>query len=752
VERTGIFGLKWLAPAGPEGSPYEVQKLFLKRPGDLNYTLSEAGEGLRWIEVTFPAITLGATQIRFEMRREREGELVGTFDLPWFRVPSAKKDRGWIGVRTKEGYDLRLVGKPKGFEARNAAEIQAQIREPVQLGFIYNLAALEKPTQPEFQAKIEVTKRPSRVSAVVHTLVDVTDAAVSVEHAIRYDIQQAGVQKFTYSLPGWIQPAEKPKEGEEKKEGEDTKKKWEILDPEIQQKKQHTEVFDEEKERHVWTVEIQKERMGAVDLKVRYKLALTDLKPGEPVLVEIPDLQVENVFQATGYVGLKKGDNIVLSPMPGRAGKLYKADLAELQSPLKEKKPFSAFRYTEYPWGLNLGVTKYDYERALPTVVNQLHVDTVVTEEGEFRNRVLILLQNKERQSLRVRFPEGAHDILLSVDGKQERVSRTGEGDERVKLLNLTSVRGREDEFIIKIHYDIDPRTKGMKSLDILRVEVPEILGDVGEGANPPVSQLTLNLYLPPDYKYLSFRTDSMTRLTRVRGVWERIRDFFLGGGTHTQAVDIANAVKRIKHRADQKKAPGEPDFKITKNKVSAKFYKLSGGGGVSVTYMGPTLFHVLNILLLVAAVGIMVFLPFHEVAGRTQLLVLFAVGALLISALSESLTPFMGTVFIGTLCSAVFWLGYTVLVELRPMAKAKAPPGTMRPPPAPPAPPAPKPPAPPPAPPPPKAAPKKKSGAGGRKVKPKAKTSGRSSARKSARKPAQKKSGRVSKKGGGRS
>jgi|GEM_PF-2967995 len=759
VERSGVFGVRWMAPAG-----YEIQKLYLRRPGDLNRTVSEGEAGRRWIEVTFPSKTKGKIGMHFELRKERKEALTGAFRLPWFRVPDAKKDRGWVAVRTKEGYDLRVEGELEGYESRNVSEIVRQTGGPALLGFVYNLSKTEDPAETAFRANLEVTKRPSRVTAKIYTLLDVKDTAVEVIHDIRFEIKQAGVDAFTYSFPAWIKPGE---EGEKEAGG----KRWDVLDPEVKNRKQVTETVDEEKGRRVWKVEIQKERMGEVAVKVRTKLALEDLEPGQALAVEVPDLQVHDVFQATGYLAFTKGDNIVLMPAP-TGGKLYKADVAELPASLKEKNPFTVYRYTELPWGMKLGVTKYEYEKALPTVVDHLHLDAVVTEERAIRVRALMSLKNKERQSLRVRLPEGASVTFLSVAGERERISRGGEGDPRVKLINLSAVRGREEAFLIKILYDIVPDNKGMEALEVFDVGVPEILGEPGQEDAPPVSRLTLDLHLPKDYRYLSFGSDSLTVLHRRHGIWERIRDYFLGGQDETDAPsDLAQSVKHLKTEAAKKKALGEPDFTITKNKRRVRFYKLAGNGRVSVTYMSPTMFQVLNLLFLAAAVAALVFLPFYDVAGRTQLLLLFAAASLLVSALSESLTPFMGTVFIGTLLSAVFWMGYYILVELpKAWPKGSAPPAPPRRPPGKPSPDTEEPPARPPSEPLEGDAPAKKTGkeaekpsagaaaprktserkksAGAKKAAPKKKSSGRQASKKSSRKSARK-SGRGGKKGG---
>ena len=49
---------------------------------------------------------------------------------------------------------------------------------------------------------------------------------------------------------------------------------------------------------------------------------------------------------------------------------------------------------------------------------------------------------------------EGAKVNFLSVDGgPDEQISKSGDGDERVKLVNLSAVQGREDEFLINIHF-----------------------------------------------------------------------------------------------------------------------------------------------------------------------------------------------------------------------------------------------------------------------------------------------------------
>ncbi len=647
VEKAGMFSVGFIIPK--DYLPMQVGRPGLT--GDWRVTKHEEGQAL---DIQLLAKTAGSFQIPFELSLKRD-EIEGVFSLPFVKVVGAKNEKGFTAVTVAEGFSITtdeksMVGfipaeeEIRGMVFQNAFTAASLRNKSVSLGLKY--------LQHPLKAELTVEKLKSQVTASVRTLVDVKEDGIKVSHFIVYDIKRAAIREFQFSLPESVDPD-----------------KAEIKIADWEQTRKDAK---KEKGRVHYDVLVHKKVQGAVTLAVTYELKMKDIAVGQRTAVEIPDIKVDDVFQWNGFIAVLKGNNVVVEEKEAAA--LDPKDPKELPDELRAAEPFMAYWFQSHPYSLTLDLIKYNYEEMVTTVISAMHVEAVLTGERELNCTAILEVKSKQAQFLRLKMPPGSRFLEdLTVDGQSVRASKTEKSQaENEYLVDLSRTKGKETEFHVIMRYAVSEA--GRKSMGIMSsgysIVLPAILAESGANAEmkpgtlwpPPVNRITLNLHCPTKYKYLSFSTE-MIRLTRPTGVWQSIRDALLGAEEwrKREADALAAEIAALKQRAGVKSSGAE-----TVERKTFSFYKTSAGAEVKMTYMHQNFFAFLDVLFLIAAIAVLVVLPHMKITGRAPALLGFASGCLLVSALSEALTPFAGTVFIATILSAVFWAGYFVWIDAR--------------------------------------------------------------------------------------
>jgi hypothetical protein len=633
VEKAGIFGMRWTVPEG-------YAHLRLTQPGLVrDHRVTQRKEKKdQVIDIQFFRKTEGQFAIPFELSLKRD-KMEGTFSLPWVKIEGAKKQEGYTAVAVAEGFAVTSDEAMTGFTPAED-ELRRIGMGSFNLGFKYLQA-------DDLKADLTIEKLKAQITARVDTAVDVKEGSVRIWHTIHYSIRRAAVKEFTFSLPVSIDP-----------------KEVEVDVPDWAETRKDTE---KEEGRTLFKVLVRKKVKGALVLKVTHDYKIGDLAVGRPSAAEIPDLRVHEVFQWNGFIAVLKGDNVVIEEKT--ADGVEVKDPKDLPEALRGKNPFLAYWYQSYPYKVALNVIKYDYQEMITTVVNAMHVEAFLTKEKELNCYAILEVRTKQAQFLRLRMPPGAEfQEPVRLGTHLIRPSRTEKtGTENEYLIDLSKVKAQEGDFHVTMHYLVsDPKSKGLAAIEAgYTVEAPAVLPEGGsnpEGGGPsanppPVNRLTLDFFFPDDYRVLSVGSE-MIRLSKRSGVWADILDAVLGesASLERQAAAVAREIAALKIRAG---FTDDRSMQVGRKKYS--FYKTSAGGRVSVAYMSWGFFYFINLLFLVAAGTALIVLPFLKVVGRSPVLLGFAAGCLLISAVSEALSPFAGTVFLATLLSALFWLGYFV-------------------------------------------------------------------------------------------
>jgi type II secretory pathway pseudopilin PulG len=150
----------------------------------------------------------------------------------------------------------------------------------------------------------------------------------------------------------------------------------------------------------------------------------------------------------------------------------------------------------------SFGIERHKRDDALRAIVDALRERAVVTPDGFERRELTIQAQNQSEQFLRIALPHPRSEVTIQealVGGQPSKWSFATENNREVLLVPLIRTGLLEPELTIRIAYSALGDGRFGKSGNDRRFELPEILGGV------PVSQSSLILVLPREYKYSDF-------------------------------------------------------------------------------------------------------------------------------------------------------------------------------------------------------------------------------------------------------
>lgn len=628
IQRGGLFRIRFLLPDGYEivdvSSPAEIR----------DHRVVDSPDG-PLLEVDLPQRTTGAAEISLHLERRR-AEAEGKVSLPFVKALDVVQETGRVGVSLLESLKA-VTEKVEGLVPEDVRGIaQGGIGWPrdqvLTLGFSYQ--------KHPISADVRISRRESRVTAEVHTVLDAEEDNVKVKSIIRFDIRYAGVDTFRFTLPKEI--------------GE----KAQIEGANIKEKRSE-EI--EEGQKVAWEVSLQRKIVGGYPVTVEYDLKL-EAEVGQAVSVGIPELEVLDVFTEQGYIAARKAPNVELQ-VGEISDSLSPLDPRELPDSMGAQGAFIAYQYFRHPVELEVKVTRYPFSPVLATLISHLHTESVLTEEGAIRSEASLSLMNKQRQFLRVRLPAGAEVLRVSVDGKGKEWS--GGGEEDVIQIDLVEGGKQGKEILVRIRYDLPPTSRGGVG-PIARhvVEVPLIEGDPGEESPPPVARVGLKIYVPEKRVYLGFTTD-MSRVDAPLTFWERLKRSLFGGrsrGAGGRQVIQAGADLATRAAGGEAGVVGD----LAKAGQPYSFYKLEGGGRVAITHLYRPLHVAIDIAIVIGLLAAGVILPRRKVISTH--LTVFGLGGVVVILLAIApgpIRPYLHTALLAAFLLAIVWAGHFAVTQI---------------------------------------------------------------------------------------
>jgi hypothetical protein len=374
--------------------------------------------------------------------------------------------------------------------------IKDTARTPLTLGFRFRTQA----AQQIAGAKLAFELRKPRVSAEVLTLLDVRETLTRHLWTVNYTVEFAGVNEFSIEVPKAIAD-------DLQIEGANIKERI---------KTDGTNARGEPTGVSTWRVVLQDKVLGVQTLRFSHDAARGEQKPGAVLPVTLHEVKTLNVFRETGQVAVLKDGNLEFTQTDAKG--LEAVDPKELSSGLQRDGIFLAYKYSQHPVSLALGVSKNFYLDVPQAVVTYAVLTSVIAEDEAETTEVIYWVRNNSQQFFSVQLPVrgGTQARLLSdafVNGEPLQPGRRPDRNEL--LIRLPARQESNAEFPVRFVYEVPSATPGRKMgwRSSVAVEPPRL-------ADVKVLQTRWTLYLPATQRYVDFG-GAMTENFGAFG-WER--------------------------------------------------------------------------------------------------------------------------------------------------------------------------------------------------------------------------------------
>ena len=357
-------------------------------------------------------------------------------------------------------------------------------------------------TRRPVEIPVKTTRRPTRMTASVATLLNAKPETADVRTTVTYHVQFAGLDTFQIAVPealadvvqirtaqGATVPAIK-----EKKKAEKAVEGW-----------------------VTWTIILQREAIGDVPFEITY-----DLKPAEAADKKAGStLSWQQELTPVKAVGLpgdgeSKAGKVELSDVYGEVtvqkdkaltvsadatgDDLEAIDPRELS--LLSQDGSLAYRYYTQKVSLKVTAAKHEIQEVVETVVSRGLVEVVVDQDDKASYRCRFKLKTSERQRLRIDLPKGAEILGVLVDNKSVSPEKAGKGSNDKFDSYFVSVArtGKSDEaFSVTLQFlwPINPPPFDGK-FGNLQVLLPRIGGPKGSAV--AVQQLRSVVWVPEKF------------------------------------------------------------------------------------------------------------------------------------------------------------------------------------------------------------------------------------------------------------
>ncbi len=560
VKKTGVFAVQIELPAGFTNAEAAGQMVE-------SSTIADAG-GKRVMNVKFKSRQLGGFQfhVTADAPRPNAGDAV---TAPVFNPLGVERHDAKLGLAIHVSLKANTTdkGDMREEDIRNLDAMAAKdpVQTPLTLGFRYRTQATAAAVKP---AQIAFELRKPRVSAEVFTLLDVRETLTRHSWIVNYNVEFAGVNEFSIEVPKAIAD-------DLQIEGANIKERI---------KSAAKDAAGQPSGAVVWRVVLQDKVLGTHTLTFFHDEARTEQKPGAVVPVALHEVKAINVFRETGQVAVLKDGNLEFTKTDAKG--LETIDPKELNALLQRDGIFLAYKYSQHPISLSLGVSKNFYLEVPQAIVTYAVLTSVIAEDGAETTEVIYWVKNNSQQFFSIQLPArgGKQARLLSdafVNGEPQQPSKRPDKNE--VLIRLPARQENNAEFPVRFVYEVPSAKPGEKLgwRGIFNLEPPQLAG-------VKVLQTRWTLFLPASQRYVDFggamREDAGA--FGWEGIARKLRMFVPQVGPPAPAVSGARHAEP--HALPTPKSAGF-DTQLRREGVSVELRRMDAPAMVKVSHRSKT-------------------------------------------------------------------------------------------------------------------------------------------------------------------
>lgn len=535
-----------------------------------DFQTEDDGAGVLTITVSLRSKALG--NFRLPLKLTAQG--TSTTDEATLSPPvvvDSQQDRGLFGINAPKSVNLNTVEQSNMI----SADVDELFRSGImnQIGADTGMPLTYRYREPGGSVRVSLEPKKTEIDVLAQHLIEITDSSVKSTHILDYQILYAAVDKLQFTAPAGLD---------------------DVLKVEAKEKKQVSRSPGEQG-RTLWEVTLQAPALGPVSLTITHEEELKAGAAGESFPYTVQIIQSSGVRQEIGFIALRKEGTLEIVPQPTG---MEAIDAVDLPDKLRRGQIYGAFRYFSPNPALTLNLTRYEYQELATTVVNLLHMKSVLSEDRLLKTRATLAVQNTERQYLEVRLGSEAKIHTISVAGKGQN-PRQREAEERSYLIQIPASAAPSGTFLVVIVYDEPLDEDPMSSFGSVELETPEVLDGV------PVTKVEVDLFLAPEYAYLGWGGSLNARFLSKWGLWSRFKKLV---NDSLGAQNAETPVQAPRQQGDAERPAGEGtalDLEIpTRGYVQHEFETLASVGTLSFFFVDRTLFSFLDFLAFLVALG----------------------------------------------------------------------------------------------------------------------------------------------------
>jgi hypothetical protein len=345
-------------------------------------------EGVRSIKVYFKEAVDTRTLIQVRLEKNLPDINAG-FRMPFFRLPAARSERGFLVLRGETGMRLEGTGL-SGLREVNTGSLPVKIPDARQ-AFRFK--------RPGWSGRVDVRQESSSVHVESFQLVSLGESGVFGSSLITYNIANAPIRSFVLRIPA------------------------EYRNIEIHGRDIRNWTQDENR----WTIHLTQKVIGDYTLLITYDHPAQ--YRGEAFTIGgIHTLNTEN---ETGYLALAGSANLSLEKILEGSPSLLPIDVEEVPGEyalLVNDPIMHAFKYVAAPHEAKVLVKRFSTQPLLTQVVDHTRLETTVSKDGEAVTVAVYHVKNTDQQYLPLGLPEGARLWAVKVNGRKVQVLDEGGG------------------------------------------------------------------------------------------------------------------------------------------------------------------------------------------------------------------------------------------------------------------------------------------------------------------------------------
>lgn len=463
IKRAGVFVLGLALPDG-----YSVETV---SGGKILQWTERTVEGTPVLEITLNERTAGAYMLRVGMVRHLK-ELPHALPVGGVHPLDAQKLTGFVSVSADQGVALKtadfsgLTEIPVAVLESSVGVAAATIsptgqRIPISgsaLSFKY--IATEPVARAPWQLTVQTELLEPWVRAEVANTFTVSESLVNCRALVRYDIQNAPTKQLAVQVPA-------------------SAKNVQISGPNIRRRDNNGTL---------WQVELQTKTRGVYTLTVTWEQP-RDARSGT---IELQGVTVHGVERQTGFVALAARPPLQVTPKT--AADLLQLDTRDWpdwagQAP---EGVVLVYRYLLPGYKLVLGVDQFKEAEVLQALVDNMHLTTVVADDGQVVTLMTLAVRNNARQFVEIELPDKSTNVWSAlVAGRAVRPSV------RANKLLVPLERSGADGAPVTIELVYTATNRWPTRRGQVTFHSPML--------DMPVKAARWDLYLPPDYAYSDF-------------------------------------------------------------------------------------------------------------------------------------------------------------------------------------------------------------------------------------------------------